>query len=148
MRPPTRRQVPAALAGCALAAPAGAQRKQEKEVHYRDGKQPESIPLYNSAISLGNLVFLSGTGVRSPDDVGEQTKRVFESIERRLLLAGSSMQQVLKCNVYLANLDDYAAMNEAFRGLFGKNPPVRTTVAVSGIPAENCLVEIEVIAYR
>jgi enamine deaminase RidA (YjgF/YER057c/UK114 family) len=139
------------LAGPGLAAaatPAPAQQAESKEVHYRDGKKPDSVPLYNSAISLGNLVFLSGTGVRSPDDVGGQTLKVFESIERRLLLAGSSMQQVLKCNVYLKTLDDYDAMNDAFRGLFGENPPVRTTVAVLGIPAENCRVEIEVIAYR
>ncbi len=148
MKSPTRRQLPAALAAAGLAGPAAAQQRQEKEVHYRDGKKPDSVPLYNSAISLGNLVFLSGTGVRTPNDVGEQTRKVFQSIERRLLLAGSSMQQVLKCNVYLADLDDYDAMNAAFRGLFGANPPVRTTVAVLGIPAENCLVEIEVIAYR
>lgn len=119
-----------------------------KQVHYRNGKKPAETPLYNSAISFGNLVFLSGTGVRSPDDVGGQTLRVLESIERRLILTGSSMQQVVKCNVFLKTLDDYDAMNEAFRGRFGEHPPVRTTVAVSGIPAENCRVEIEVIAYR
>lgn len=148
MKSTTRRRLPSVLAGAGLAAAAPAQDKPVKEVHHRDGKKPDSVPLYNSAISLGNLVFLSGTGVRSPDDVGGQTIKVFESIERRLLLAGSSMQQVVKCNVYLKTLDDYEAMNDAFRGLFGENPPVRTTVAVSGIPAKNCRVEIEVIAYR
>ena len=58
------------------------------------------------------------------------------------------MNNALKCNVYLANLDDYAAMNEVYRGRFGAEPPVRTTVAVAGIPLDGALVEIEVIAHR
>jgi enamine deaminase RidA (YjgF/YER057c/UK114 family) len=53
---------------------------------------------------------------------------------------------VLKCNVYLRHLEDYAAMNEVYRGRFGAEPPVRTTIAVAGIPLDGCLVEIEVIA--
>jgi enamine deaminase RidA (YjgF/YER057c/UK114 family) len=56
------------------------------------------------------------------------------------------MSNVLKCNVYLRHLEDYAAMNEVYRGRFGAEPPVRTTIAVAGIPLDGCLVEIEVIA--
>ena len=144
----TRRGLSATLSAWGSAAAASPQRVSAKEAHHRDGKKPDAPPLYNSAISLGDLVFLSGTGVTSPPDVGGQTRRVLESLERRLLLAGSSMEQVLKCTVFLADLADYAAMNDAFRGRFGENPPVRTTVAVAGIPAKNCRVEIEVIAYR
>ncbi|MBI1353590.1 MAG: RidA family protein [Acidobacteria bacterium] len=148
MKAPTRRNLPAALAAAGLAAAASAQAPPQKQVHYRNGQKPDATPLYNSAISFGDLVFLSGTGVTSPPDVAGQTRRVLESLERRLLLTGSSMQQVLKCTVFLADLADYGAMNDAFRGAFGPNPPVRTTVAVSGIPAKNCRVEIEIIAYR
>jgi len=147
MKPTTRRSLLGVLAGTGAVAAASAQTSPVKEVHYRNGK-PKSTPLYSSAISLGNLVFLSGTGVNKPLDVGGQTDRVLKSIEARLKLAGSSMDQVVKCNVYLQDLRDYDEMNEAFRGRFGPEPPVRTTVAVSGIPLKNCRVEIEVIAYR
>ena len=58
------------------------------------------------------------------------------------------MKNALKCNVYLSKLDDYKAMNEAYLGKFGTEPPVRTTVAVAGIPLDGALVEIEVIAHR
>ena len=55
-------------------------------------------------------------------------------------------RKALKCNVFLRHLEDYAAMNEVYRGRFGPEPPVRTTVAVAGIPLDGCLVEIEIIA--
>jgi len=148
MKSATRRTMLGTLAAAGAATAASAQSKPVKEVHYGDGKKPESTPLYSSAISLGNLVFLSGTGVNKPLDVAGQTDRVLKSIEERLVLAGSSMEKVVKCNVYLQDLRDYDDMNEAFRGRFGPEPPVRTTVAVSGIPLKDCKVEIEVIAYR
>lgn len=138
----------AAAAGSASAQSASADGKRVKQVHYRDGRKPEKTPLYSSAISLGDLVFISGTGVAEPADVAGQTDRVLKSIEERLILAGSSMDKCVKCNVYLQDLRDYDAMNEAFRGRFGPEPPVRTTVAVAGIPLKDCKVEIDVIAYR
>ena len=148
MKPTTRRSLLGALAGAGVVAAASAQSRPVKEVHHRPGRKPKSTPLYNSAISLGNLVFLSGTGVAEPLDVGGQTDRVLKSLEERLILAGSSMEKVVKCNVYLQDLRDYDEMNKAFRGRFGPEPPVRTTVAVAGIPLKDCKVEIEVIAYR
>ena len=57
------------------------------------------------------------------------------------------MTKPLKCNVYLAKLEDYKEMNEAYRGRFGDEPPVRTTVAITAIPLEGALVEIDVIAH-
>ena len=70
-----------------------------------------------------------------------------KSIKEQLEGAGSSMEKVLKCNVYLNDLKDYDGMNEVFRGKFGPEPPVRTTVApAGGIPGKS-LVEIDVIAY-
>ena len=70
-------------------------------------------------------------------------KSVFE---KELVNAGSAMDKVLKCNVYLAKAEDYAPMNEAFRGRFGDEPPVRTTIAAAWIPGDS-LVEIDVVAY-
>jgi enamine deaminase RidA (YjgF/YER057c/UK114 family) len=68
-------------------------------------------------------------------------------IKKKLEECGSSMDKALKVNVYLNDLKDYAAMNEVFKGRFGENPPVRTTVApAGGIPGDS-LVEIDVIAY-
>ncbi len=153
MKSSTRRRLLVTPLGGPLAAASSAQAptaagKVTKEVHHRNGKKPEEPPLYNSAISLGDLVFLSGTGVNKPSDVAGQTVRVLESIERRLIQAGSSMQQVLRCIVFLKDLDDFAEMNQVFRGRFGGEPPVRATVAVAGIPLKGCRVEIEVIAYR
>ena len=148
MKPTTRRSLLGALAGAGAATAASAQSRPVKEVYHRKGRKPKSAPLYNSAIGLGNLVFLSGTGVNEPLDIGGQTDRVLKSLEERLILAGSSMEKVVKCNVYLQDLRDYDEMNDVFRGRFGPEPPVRTTVSVAGIPLKDCKVEIEVIGYR
>lgn len=128
-------------AGAAQAAP---KKSRKKQVHYPDGKP--STPVYSEVISYGDLVFISGHGVNSAQGVHEQTKAVLDRIEECLRSAGTSMENALKVNVYLRNLDDYKAMNEAYTGRFGKEPPVRTTVSVVGIPLEGCLVEIELIA--
>jgi enamine deaminase RidA (YjgF/YER057c/UK114 family) len=71
---------------------------------------------------------------------------VLDEIEKELVNAGSSMEKVLKANVYLAKAEDYAPMNEVFKGRFGPEPPVRTTIAAAWVPG-NSLVEIDVVAY-
>jgi enamine deaminase RidA (YjgF/YER057c/UK114 family) len=71
---------------------------------------------------------------------------VLDQIQQQLEAAGSSMEKVLKCNVYLSDLKDYDGMNEVFRGRFGSEPPVRTTIAAAGGIPGNSLVEIDVIA--
>lgn len=138
------------LAGAARLAPgkpAAARGAKKKRVYDPDSKPAsKEIPLYSPVISYGDMIFVSGHGVNTSTDVRKQTDEVLAYIERCLQTAGSSMAKALKCNVYLRHLEDYAAMNEVFRGRFGPEPPVRTTVAVAGIPLEGCLVEIEVIA--
>jgi 2-iminobutanoate/2-iminopropanoate deaminase len=132
----------------AAAVPAAAQdRGSKKTVHFR-GAKPTSMPLYSEIISYGDLVFISGHGTNKVGGIKEQTAYVLNDIDACLKAAGSSMQKALKCNVYLAKLDDYKAMNEVYLGKFGAEPPVRTTVAVAGIPLDGALVEIEVIAHR
>jgi 2-iminobutanoate/2-iminopropanoate deaminase len=137
-------------AGVAAAAGAGAAQGQSsgqvKKVHYRSGK-PKSAPLFSGAVSYGNLLFIAGKGYHKEGDIKVHTKAVLDEIQAELENAGSSMDKVLKCNVYLNDLKDYVAMNEVFKGRFGENPPVRTTIAAAGGIPGNSLVEIDVIAY-
>lgn len=102
--------------------------------------------MYSPAVSYGNLLFLSGVGYHSEGDIKVHTKHVLDEIQQKLEAAGSSMNKVLKAQVYLADLKDYKEMNEVFKGRFGPEPPVRTTVSVAGVPG-NSLVEIDVIAF-
>ena len=117
-----------------------------KKVHYR-GKKPEKTPLFSSAVSYGNLLFIAGKGAHFEGDIKAHTDHVLNQIEEELVNAGSSMNKVLKAQVYLNDLADYKAMNEVFLGRFGPEPPVRTTVAPAGGIPGNSLVEIDVIAY-
>ena len=120
--------------------------KPVKKVHYRNGRKPEKTPLFNSTVSYGNLLFIAGVGYHQEGDIKVHTKGVLDQIQRQLEAVGSSMDKVLKCNVYLNDLKDYAAMNEVFLGRFGDEPPVRTTIAAPGGIPGNSLVEIDVIA--
>lgn len=141
------RGVAGAAAVSAVAAPAAAQQKPTKKIHYRGGKKPEKPPLFSGAVSYGNLLFIAGVGAHFEGDIKAHTKHVLDQIQQQLEAAGSSMDKVLKCNVYLNDLKDYAAMNETFKGRFGEEPPVRTTIAAAGGIPGNSLVEIDVIAY-
>jgi 2-iminobutanoate/2-iminopropanoate deaminase len=132
-----------AVVGTAVAE---AQAPATKKVWHKEGKAPEKPPLFNSIVSYGNLLFLSGVGYHFEGDIKAHTKHVLDQIQQELESAGSSMEKVLKAQVYLADLKDYDGMNEVFRGRFGAEPPVRTTVAVAGVPGKS-LVEIDVIAY-
>ncbi len=136
-----------AAVGAAAAVPAAAQEKPTKKVIHRDGKKPEKTPLFNSTVTFGNLLFISGVGYHEPGDITVHTKGVLDSIQKQLESVGSSMDKVLKCNVYLNDLKDYKEMNAAFQGRFGDEPPVRTTIAAAGGIPGNSLVEIDVIAY-
>jgi enamine deaminase RidA (YjgF/YER057c/UK114 family) len=136
----------AAVGAAAVSTAATAQEKPEKRVHYRGGR-PKSTPLFSGAVSYGNLLFIAGKGAHYEGDIKAHTKTVLDEVEKELVNAGSSMEKVLKCNVYLNDLKDYQGMNEVFKGRFGENPPVRTTIAAAGGIPGNSLVEIDVIAY-
>jgi enamine deaminase RidA (YjgF/YER057c/UK114 family) len=132
-------------AGASVSATAQAD-KPVKKVHYRNGKKPEKTPLFSGTVSYGNLLFIAGVGYHSEGDIKVHTKNVLDQIQQQLESVGSSMDKVLKCNVYLNDLKDYAGMNEMFQGRFGAEPPVRTTIAAAGGIPGNSLVEIDVIA--
>ena len=138
----------AAAAGAATTAAAAdkADAKPEKKVHWPDGKRPEKTPLFSGIVSFGGLVFIAGIGAHFEGDIKAHTTHVLDEIQKRLESVGSSMDKVLKVNVYLNDLKDYAAMNEVFLGRFGAEPPVRTTIAAAGGIPGNSLVEIDCIA--
>jgi len=107
----------------------------------------QDMPLFSGAVKHGNTLYIAGKGAHvEPFEIKAHTKIVLDSIEAELKRNGSSMEKVLKVNVYLADLGDYHAMNEVYRGRFGKNPPVRTTVATYGGVPGNSLVEMDCIA--
>jgi|SRR5687768_1444539 len=109
----------------------------------------QDVPLFSGNTSYNGLVFIAGKGAHFQGDITAHTDHVLKELEAELKKAGSSMDKVLKVNVYLNDIADYKAMNEAYKGRFGKNPPVRTTVAVAkgGVPGDS-LVEIDCIAYK
>lgn len=108
---------------------------------------PGAAPLFSSAVSYGNLLFLAGVGAHFKGTIEEHTKHVLDELEKNLICAGSSMDKVLKVNVYLNDINDWPKMNTAYAGRWGKVPPVRTTVAPAGGIPGNSLVEIDLIAY-
>jgi enamine deaminase RidA (YjgF/YER057c/UK114 family) len=135
----------AAVAATAAAGTVEAQSAPVRKVWWKNGKAPEK-PAYSPMVSYGNLLFLSGVGAHFKGDIKEHTKHVLDEIQQQLESAGSSMNKVLKAQVYLADLKDWKDMTDVFTGRFGPEPPVRTTVAVAGVPGDS-LVEIDVIAY-
>jgi 2-iminobutanoate/2-iminopropanoate deaminase len=107
----------------------------------------QEIPLFSSATKFGGMVFIAGKGAHFEGDIKAHTDHVLKELEAELIKAGSSMEKVLKVTVFLNDINDYKDMNEVYKGRFGKNPPVRTTVAVAkgGVPG-NSLVEMDCIA--
>ncbi|MDX2045687.1 MAG: RidA family protein [Chitinophagaceae bacterium] len=119
----------------------------EKEVFNVETDQ--EVPLFSGSVKYGGLVFIAGKGAHvAPFEIKAHTEIVLKELEKELIKAGSSMEKVLKVTVYLNDIADYKAMNEVYRGRFGKNPPVRSTIAVAkgGVPGDS-LVEMDCIAY-
>ena len=141
-----------AAAAVAVLTPSAAQAQESgskpvKKVHWPDGKRPEKPQLFSPVVQYGSLLFVSGVGAHFEGDIKAHTKHVLDEIQKKLEAAGSSMDKVLKVNVYLNDLKDYQAMNEVFMGRFGPEPGVRTTIAAAGGIPGNSLVEIDCIAY-
>ncbi|MFW6690587.1 RidA family protein [Streptomyces sp. MAR4 CNX-425] len=144
--------VPVVAGGQAVASDDGGRgrghHRPRKEVHYPGGGEPPENPLFSPIVTYGDMVYISGIGAHFEGDIRAHTDHVLSEIERYLESVGSSMEKVLKVNVYLNTLDDYDGMNEVFRGRWGDEPGVRTTIAAAaGIPGDS-LVEIDCIAVR
>jgi 2-iminobutanoate/2-iminopropanoate deaminase len=105
-------------------------------------------------MTFGNLVFVSGQAGRDPAsgrlagaDVEAQTEQVLRNIATILEAAGSSLQHVLRCGVFLVDMKEFPRMNQVYARVFASHRPARTTVEVSGLPGEGLRVEIDAIAY-
>jgi enamine deaminase RidA (YjgF/YER057c/UK114 family) len=135
------------IAGTSVAVNAAT--NSSKDVH---GKEvfnvttDQDVPLFSGSTKFAGMVFVAGKGAHFEGDIKAHTDHVLKELEKELIAAGSSMEKVLKVNVYLADLNDYKQMNEVFKGRFGAHPPVRTTVATYGGVPGNSLVEMDCIA--
>ena len=123
---------------------------QQKEVIRVPGSL-EGLP-FSSAVRVGNMLYLSGQIGTLPGSrelaaggIAAETRQTMENIKQVLEYSGSSIDQVVKCTVFLLNIGDYAAMNEVYASFFENDPPARSTLAASGL-ALGAQVEIECIA--
>lgn len=113
---------------------------------------PRAIGPYSQAVTAGGFVFTAGqvaldpaTMEIVPGDVKAQTERVLKNLAAVLKAANTSLGRVVKTTVFLADMGDFAAMNEVYAQHFGDHRPARSTVAVKTLP-RNALVEIDVVA--
>lgn len=112
---------------------------------------PAAIGPYSQAIKIGNFIFTSGQIALTPDgnmreeDIEIQTRQVLTNLKNILESAGSSLQKVVKTTIFLANMDDFAKVNEIYGDFFEEHKPARSTVAVKTLP-KNALIEIEAVA--
>ena len=137
----------AAVGGSAVLSETASAKTQKLEKKGYPPPKPGETPLFSSAVSYGNLLFLAGVGAHFQGTIEEHTKHVLDELEQKLQSAGSSMDKVLKVNVYLNDIKDWERMNTVYKGRWGSVPPVRTTVAPAGGIPGNSLVEIDLIAY-
>ena len=99
------------------------------------------------------LIFVSGQGGVDPatgtiaGTVEEQTQQCLKNVQSILEAAGSSLQHVLRCGVFLLDMGEFKHMNAVYARMFGDHRPARTTVQVAGLPGEGLLVEIDAVAY-
>jgi 2-iminobutanoate/2-iminopropanoate deaminase len=117
-------------------------------------KAPKPLGPYSQAVIEGDFIFVAGQGCTNPltgklelGDARSETKRTFENIGAILQAAGSSLDHVLKCNVYLRDMNDFAAMNEVYETFFAAPFPARTTIQAGALPG-GIAVEIECIAKK
>jgi 2-iminobutanoate/2-iminopropanoate deaminase len=113
---------------------------------------PKAIGPYSQAVKAGSMLFVSGqipldpaTGALIEGSIAEQTHRVFRNLGEILKAAGASFDHVVRTTVYLADMGDFAAMNEVYATYFSSPAPARSTVQAAALP-KNARVEIDVIA--
>jgi len=115
-------------------------------------RAPQAIGPYSQAIRAGDLVFVSGqipldpaTGAPVAGDIAAQTRRVMQNLQAVLEAAGTSLGAVVKTTIFLADLDDFAVVNEVYGGYFTPPAPARATVQVARLP-KDVRIEIDAIA--
>lgn len=116
-------------------------------------KAPQAIGPYSQAVVANGIVYTSGQialtpeGIMLEDDVVIQTKQVLQNLEAVLIASSSSMSQVLKTTIFIADMDDFATINKLYEEAFGNHKPARATVAVKTLP-KNALIEIDAVALH
>jgi len=115
---------------------------------------PRPAGPYSAGIIFDRLIFVAGQGAADPvtgkmagPDVESQTEQVLKNIAAILEAAGSSLQHVLRCGVFLVDISEFSKMNGVYSRMFGENRPARTTVQVAALPAPGLRVEIDAVAY-
>lgn len=114
-------------------------------------KAPEAIGPYSQGIRINNLIFTSGQLPISLEgeisgDIVEQTRQSLKNIEAILKQAGSGMENIIKCTVFISDMNDFPQVNKVYQEFFQKPYPARTCVEVSRLP-KDVRVEIEAVAY-
>lgn len=115
---------------------------------------PAAMGPYSPAMVFERLVFVSGQGARVPatnalagPDIETQTEQCLRNVEAILVAAGSSLQHVLRCGVFLIDMDEFDRMNRVYERVFAGHKPARTTVQAVALPAGDLRVEIDCVAY-
>jgi len=108
---------------------------------------------YSPGMTFERLVFVSGqaatdpaTGKLAADDVERQTEQCLKNLQAILEAAGSGLQHVLRCGVFLVDMREFSKMNAVYARMFGDHRPARTTVQVAGLPGDGLRIEIDAIA--
>ena len=120
----------------------------------RTDNAPKPIGPYSQAVKTGHLVFVAGQGCMNPKtgqmeraSIQSETRQVLENVKSILEAAGSSLDRVVKTTCYLADMNDFQAMNAIYAEYFSTEPPARTTIQAARLPGD-IRVEIEVIAEQ
>ncbi|HYB97488.1 MAG TPA: Rid family detoxifying hydrolase [Vicinamibacterales bacterium] len=115
---------------------------------------PKPVGPYSPGMHFERLVFVSGQGATDPAtgqlagaDVATQTEQCLKNVEAILKAAGSDLQHVLRCGVFLIDMRVFQEMNAVYSRMFGNHRPARTTIQAAGLPGDGLRVEIDCIAY-
>ncbi|MFZ9898233.1 MAG: RidA family protein [Gemmatimonadaceae bacterium] len=116
---------------------------------------PKPVGPYSPGMAFEKLIFVSGQGATDPAtgalagaDAATQTEQCLRNVEAILHAAGSDLQHVLRCGVFLLDMAEFPEMNAVYERVFGAHRPARTTIQAAGLPGEGLRVEIDCIAYR
>ena len=127
---------------------------EEKKCIIRTDHAPAAAGPYSQGIGFENLVFVSGQLPIDPDGgnlltgpIEEQTKRSLDNVKAVLEAAGSDMSKIIKTTIFLADMDQFAAVNQAYAAYFESAAPARSCVEVAGLP-KGGQIEIEAIAFQ
>lgn len=117
-------------------------------------KAPAAVGPYSQGIKVSNLIYTSGqlpiipeTGELLKDDIKKETLQSLKNVEAILVEAGATIENIVKVNIYIRNMEDFPLINEIYEEFFGNHKPARSLVEVSKLPKDGNI-EIEAIAYK